>query len=57
MLTIKGLNTSVFYQIVDMTGSVMQSGYTQGSISINSLPSGMFILKTDDNYTVKFVVR
>ncbi|MGD2034281.1 MAG: T9SS type A sorting domain-containing protein [Bacteroidales bacterium] len=58
LLTIRGLNnTPVNYQIIDITGSVILSGFTNESIDISTLSKGMYILKTDGPLSVKFVKR
>jgi hypothetical protein len=55
LLTIRGLNSPVNYQIIDITGSVILKGYTEKDIDIAILPKGMYILKTDGPLSVKFV--
>ncbi len=57
LLTITGLNAPVNYQIINITGSVILSGNTIESIDITTLPMGIYLLRTDDNLTVRFVKR
>jgi hypothetical protein len=57
LLTIHGLNAAVNYQIIDITGSVILDGYTDGSIDVSNLPLGMYILRTDNDLSAKFVIR
>jgi hypothetical protein len=55
LLTIPGLNAPVNYQIIDITGSVILTGSAIRSIDIASLVPGLYILRTENQLSVKFV--
>lgn len=55
LLTIRGLTELKSYEIIDLTGSVVLRGYTEGIIDISLLNSGIYVLRADDTFTVKFV--
>lgn len=51
---LNGVNTH--YQIFSLNGQVVQNGFTQGSIDVNTLNNGMYILKLGEN-VLRFVKR
>lgn len=55
LITIQGLNKLSNYEIVDLTGSVVLKGYTEGEIDITQLNAGIYILRTDNALSIKFV--
>jgi hypothetical protein len=54
-ITIQGLNQLTAYEIVDLTGSIVLRGYTKNGIDISHLNAGVYILRTEDALTVKFI--
>lgn len=54
-ITIQGLNQLTAYEIVDLTGSVVLRSYTKDGIDISHLNAGVYILRTEDALTVKFI--
>ncbi len=45
---------NIEYQIIDIQGRVILKGFTQGSIEIDTLQNGIYLLKLD-NYSMKFI--
>lgn len=50
-----GVTQQIEYQIVDMAGAIILTGTTDGAVDISNLNAGMYILRTNDNRSVKFV--
>ncbi|MCB9233845.1 MAG: T9SS type A sorting domain-containing protein [Bacteroidia bacterium] len=45
------------YQILSLTGKILQTGTTQGQISLESIPTGMYLLQLDGRFPAIKIIK
>ena len=51
-VTLDGFGDFAYYQLLDMQGNVVDSGYSSGAINFASVKSGNYILKVKGDITL-----
>ena len=54
-INISGLDTETIYDVIDINGQILNRKTTGNKLDISEIKSGVYLIRTEDGRTAKFI--